>query len=376
MRRAGALLVALAVLGACTAPPPQISRTPTPPPSREPGTVAVTALLDLSGPRGPKGEVQRDALQRWVDAQRTSPRVRLRIVDLAGSEARLILELKRSAEAADSDAFVVGVPVALDDALSEAIALVARPVLFTLPLATPSGPGARWMFALAPPARAVARAVVGTLPPDAPAAVIVVLPGLTAGREELALVAALAAAGRPAPAILRIANAADREAVAQRLARGADDRAPVFVAGATADALANPRLLPSDGGPGGPVYASYLTEPGDAGRFGAGTARIRWPGSRAATLAGLATHAATASDAIALLAAALDPAGDAERSRARIEGGTFAGIVGRYAFSAAEHAGADPADLALLAWEGGRALLGRPVATPSPSPTASPAATR
>jgi hypothetical protein len=220
----------------------------------------------------------------------------------------------------------------------------------------------------------VAAVAVAALPADAPAALLVVLPGITAGREELALTAALAAAGRPAPTILR-ATATDRDAIAQRLAR-ADGRTPMLVAGATADALASPRLLPSESGPGGTALVSYLTEPGDAGRFGGGAPRIRWPGSRPAALAGLATHAATATDAIALLAGTLDPSGDAERSRSRIEGGTFAGIASRYRFSATGHAGADPADLTLLAWEGGRAVPGRPVATPSPSPSASPAATR
>jgi hypothetical protein len=104
----------------------------------------VTALLDLSGTRGPRGDAQRTAMQQWVDAQRGTPRVKLRIVDVAGSDARLLLELKRAADAQDTDAFIVGVPAVLDDTLASAIALVGRPVLFTLPIAEPTGAAARW----------------------------------------------------------------------------------------------------------------------------------------------------------------------------------------------------------------------------------------
>src|SRR5205814_2312258 len=83
-----------------------------------------------------------NAMQQWADAQRGTPRIRLRITDVGGSDAKLLVELKRAADAGDADAFVVGVPATIDDALSSAIALVKRPVLFTLPIAEPSGDGA------------------------------------------------------------------------------------------------------------------------------------------------------------------------------------------------------------------------------------------
>ena len=154
-----AALVTLVLLaGACAAPQPSAA-SPTPSPTREPGTYAVTALLDLSGTRGPRGDAQRNAMQQWADAQRGTPRIRLRITDVGGSDAKLLVELKRAADAGDADAFVVGVPATIDDALSSAIALVKRPVLFTLPIAEPGGDGARWIFGLAPAPEALAEAV-------------------------------------------------------------------------------------------------------------------------------------------------------------------------------------------------------------------------
>src|SRR5438874_7014358 len=92
------LAAAVLLLAACTATPPSAGSPP--PPTREPGTYAVTALLDLSGSRGPRGDAQRSAMQQWAsggDAQRGTPHLKLRIVDVAGSDARLLLELKRAA---------------------------------------------------------------------------------------------------------------------------------------------------------------------------------------------------------------------------------------------------------------------------------------
>jgi len=89
------LAVALAlVLGACTAENP--SATPTPTPTRDPNALNVTALLDLSGSREPSGAPQRDALQMWADQHSAgTPRVKLKIVDVAGSPAKTALELRR-----------------------------------------------------------------------------------------------------------------------------------------------------------------------------------------------------------------------------------------------------------------------------------------
>ncbi len=109
----------------------------------------------------------------------------------------------------------------------------------------------------------------------------------------------------------------------------------------------------------GLVFLSYLTDATDATRLGDATSAVRWPGLRRPTVAGVGTHAATATDALALLAANADAAGDAERTRSRIEGGTFAGIATTYAFSTSRHLGVDPREIALLAWQGGRAVIAR-----------------
>src|SRR5690348_18468731 len=93
---AAALLALVVVVGACTAANP--SATPTPAPTRDPNALNVTALLDLSGSRAPNGAPQRDALQLWVDQHASAaPRVKLKIVDVAGSPAKTALELRRAA---------------------------------------------------------------------------------------------------------------------------------------------------------------------------------------------------------------------------------------------------------------------------------------
>src|SRR5207237_848008 len=83
-------------LGACTAPAKPVT-SPTPIPTHVPGALNVTALLDLSGSRWPSGAPQRDALQLWTDQHATAaPRVRLRIVDVAGSDSRPLNERRRN----------------------------------------------------------------------------------------------------------------------------------------------------------------------------------------------------------------------------------------------------------------------------------------
>ena len=94
-------------------------------------------------------------------------------------------------------------------------------------------------------------------------------------------------------------------------------------------------------------------------------ARASWPGLARPAAAGVGTHAATAADAIAMLAASADPLGDGERTRSRIEGGTFAGIATTYTFTASRHVGVDPHEIALLSWESGRVVVARPSAAPA-----------
>lgn len=365
MIRAGLIAIAL-LIAACTAPPPTLS-TPAPSPTREAGTYAVTALLDLSGNRGPRGDAQRTAMQQWIDAQRGTPRVKLRIVDVAGSDAKLLLELKRASDAGDTDAFVIGVPEILDDTLASAIALSRRPVLFTLPIPEPAGDAARWIFGLAPTPDAIARVLVDALPTRTTPGIVVTSGALASGREELALTAVFRADGRPMPFVMRAAPSQpdERELFAQRFKPFASTGSGVFFTGPAASYLDPVRVVPNaDATTTVLVFLSYLTDANDAGRLGEAAAGVRWPGLRRPTTATIATHAASATDALALLAASADPAGDAERSRARIEGGTFAGIATTYSFTASRHTGVDPREIVLLAWENGRVVAARPVSVP------------
>ncbi len=358
MPRAGLLALVL-LAGACVAPPPSAA-SPTPSPTRQPGTYAVTALLDLSGTRGPRGDAQRNAMQQWADAQRGTPRIKLRITDVGGSDAKLLVELKRSADAGDADAFVVGVPATIDDALSSAIALVKRPVLFTLPIAEPTGDAARWIFGLAPTPDALARALVDAVTFRSTPAVIVTNGTLASGREEQALTATFRADGRPLPVVLSAApDVRDTFALRSKpFFSGAG--AAVFFTGSATGYLDPQRIVPAAAIAPGYEFLSYLTDASDASRLGDAAPAVRWPGLLRPTGSALGTHAATATDALAILAATADAAGDPERTRARLEGGTFAGIATTYAFSPTRHIGVDAREITLLAWENGRVVLARP----------------
>jgi hypothetical protein len=363
VRRTRLVVLAL-ILAACTASPPTTSPS-TPPPTREPGTYSITALLDLSGSRGPRGDAQRTAMQQWVDAQRATPRVKLRIVDVAGSDAKLLLELKRAADAQDTDAFVVGVAATLDDTLASAIALVGRPVLFTLPIAEPTGPAARWIFGLAPTPDAIARVLVDALPTRATPSIIVTNGSLAGGREELALEAVFRGDGRPLPFVMSAAPD-QRDTFAQRFKPFAGTGSGVYFAGPAMGYLDPVRIVPAPNATTTvQIFLSYLTDANDAGRLGESAPGVRWPGLRRPAVAGLGTQAATATDAVALLAASADASGDPERTRSRIEGGTFAGIATTYAFSPSRHTGVDPHEIALLAYENGRVVTARASAVPA-----------
>ena len=222
--------VALALgLAACTAGPAPITATPAP--THEAGALNVTALLDLSGDRTPNGGSQRDALQLWLDQQGTrTPQVRVRFVDVAGSEARTILELKRAATEGRADAVIVGVPVDYDAAFARIVELAGLPVLFTLPIPDPATfAGGRWAFALAPTPAQLAKAAVddatrrGVLVPS----LIVSDESGPAVAERVALQAELAKRGLGVP--LAKVTAAD---VAPRLAGPLMAARSVFFAGA------------------------------------------------------------------------------------------------------------------------------------------------
>lgn len=357
-----ATLVCLALLLAACAPAVPVTVEPSPVATHEAGTITVAALLDLSGNRAPKGDAQRNAMQQWADAQRGSPRLKLRIVDVSGSDAKLLLELKHLSEAGVTDAVVIGVPTVLDDTLSRAVALLARPVLFTLPIPDPLtiGESGRWMFGLAPSLDALARVTVDSLPARTTPAIIVTSGTLVAGREELAITSVFRAQERPTPLVLSAAPD-QRDLFAQRFRPLARAGSAVFFTGAAFDYLSPVRLIPTDATNGPSVFLSYLIDANDANRLGDAASIVRWPALRRAIGTTIGMQAATATDALALLASAGDGTGDAERSRAKIEGGTFAGIATTYSFTPSRHSGVDIGDLTLVAWESGRIVAARPI---------------
>lgn len=404
--RPAALATALLVLS-CTAPPPAIG---TPPPTPEQGVLAVTALLDLSGPNAAVGTEQRNAMELWRDQRQqsgTRPEARLTVVDLAGSEARLFIELRRAAVDDRADAVVIGAPVRYGDALGRAIQVAALPVLFTLPLdGDPvAAAGGRWAFALAPSVPALAGAAIA----DA-AARGVMSPALVLappGTADDPLVDALEAetrrrgltplteisipVGGPVPPVVRSSLS---------VLRGIHCLAPVATCAAVARDAAS-MLAPTF------FYLSHLATPGEVDDHSELAARAVWPASRGILVANATgttaldqararflreygdrhgsagIHAATAFDSLALLAAAAAVGGadDRERSRAALEAITMPLIATTYAFSSQRHAGSDPADLAYVRWTGSSIAaarapsLGTGVPTPTPSPTPSPSAT-
>ncbi|MEX2047096.1 MAG: ABC transporter substrate-binding protein [Chloroflexota bacterium] len=384
------LCVALALfVAACSTPPSEIG--PTPSPTREPGTTAVTVLLDLSGSRAPSGIAQRNAMQLWLDQEqaRGGQRLRVKFVDLTGSEARLLIELRRAAEEDGADAVVIGVPFAYDENFARALAVARLPVILTLPAPEPTSlPNGRWAFGLAPTYADLARAAVddatrrGVLVPtllasDESAAAIA---------ERLALASELEQRGFVSPTVVAVTA----ENAAARVRAGAAFARSMLFTGPAATYVEATRSLAA-AGITARVYLSYLMEAGDAAALREGADLATWPGSRnlaavssvptapvlSAFLQAFATRhgqpstlAATAYDALALIDAAAETAGVAPeraRLRDRLEATTFAGITTRYAFTAARHAGFDTADLVYLRWSAA-ARAGFEIA-PAPTPT-------
>ncbi len=382
------LVVALALfITACSAQPAEI--TPTPAPTREPGTTLVTVLLDLSGSRAPSGVPQRNAMQLWLDHQQArggQQRIRATFVDLAGSESRLLIELRRAAEEGRADAVVIGVPFAYDETFARALAVARLPVVLTLPAPEPTSlVGGSWAFGLAPTHADLARAAVLDATQRG-----VMLPTLLASdesapaiAERLALARELELRGLIAPTVVTI-TAQD---AAARVRAGAAFAKSLLFTGAAATYIDATRSIAA-AGLTPRIYLSYLMEISDAASLREGADLATWPGSRnlaatstVATTAERATFtagyaarhgtastlAATAYDAFALIDAAAASTGgtpDSTRLRERLEATTFAGITTRYAFTAARHAGFDVVDLVYLRWTGGRAA----VATPKTGP--------
>jgi ABC-type branched-subunit amino acid transport system substrate-binding protein len=360
-------------VAACSAQPAEI--TPSPAPTHEPGTTLITVLLDLSGPRSPSGVPQRNAMQLWLDQQQARggrSGLRATFVDLAGSESRLLIELRRAAEEGRADAVVIGVPFAYEETFARALTIARLPVVLTLPAPEPTSlPGGGWAFGLAPTYSDLARAAVV----DA-AGRGVLLPTLLASDESPAAIAERLALARelerrgfvsPTVVVVTAQDAAARVRAGAAFAKSLLFTGPAATYVDATRSVAAAGLTPR-------VYLSYLTATGDAAALREGVEIATWPGSRnlAATssvpttaeratfLQGYAarhgtpsTIAATAYDAFALIDAAAERAGgtpDRTRLREELEATTFAGITTRYTFTEARHAGFDTADLVYLRW--------------------------
>ena len=351
------LIVLLAVLlvGCSTAPS---VTPPTPTPTREPNTLAVSVLLDLSGSRAPSGQPQRSAMQQWLDQQPASGvRLRVKFVDVASSDARLLLELRRAVVEDRADAVVLGVPVTLDDAFVTAMQVASVPVLLTLPAPEPAATvGGRWTFVLAPTPQAIAQALVSDMQSRA-----VLAPMLLATDDSAAATIARAAflgelarrqLMQPGPVMLTQPDGPQRWRAASAVAKSVILTAPTAPWGELIRAIPVASTAPR-------VYLSYLTENADILSLRDQSALVTWPGTRnyAALPGGISTIAGSAYDALGLLRYAgglapseLDPA----RLRLRLETLTFGGVVTTYRFSFTRHAGFSSDDLVYLRWNAQR----------------------
>lgn len=376
-------------LAACAAPPTVV--TPTPSPTHEPGTTMVTVLLDLSGARAPSGIAQRNAMQLWLDQEQSrggQRRLRANFVDLSGSDARLLIELRRAAEEDRADVVVIGVPFVYDETFARALGVARLPVLLTLPAPEPVAlANGGWAFALAPTYVDLARAAVteatqrGALQPtllasdESPAAIA----------ERLALTQELERRGMVVPTVVPV-TAQD---AAGRLRAGASFAGSAFFAGPAATYVDAARSF-AVAGITPRIYLSYLMESGDAAGLREGADISSWPGSRNLVAASgvpttaerasfvqtftsrhgaPSTLAATAYDALALIENAAASAGDTParvRLRDRLEATTLAGITTRYTFTSARHAGFDTIDLVYLRWSIGARVGFALVPEPTP----------
>lgn len=377
-----ALALAALTVAACTAPPPPVIE---PTPSREPGVLSVTVLLDLSGSRGPRGESQRNALQLWNDHEQSRGggrvRVRLKFVDVAGSDARLLVELRRAAGEDRADAVIVGVPTTIGGpAFAAAARAAALPILTTLPLPEPTAePGDEWIFAFAPTPDQIARVAVDIGPTgNLQTTYVAVIEGRAQDPETAAL---LAEYGRRAGALPTVVPL-DRtrpEAIQSTARLGADARR-IHLMGAPRDwAGLAPALRQSGrqaGRPGARYVLSYLAEANDLGELRDGL-DVVWPAPLNLSLASIppndaaparrrfvqsyndrhgppSAHAAAAYDAITALSLAAERVGTEDRAalRRRLEATTFTGIATTYAFAVDRHAGHSGSELVLYRWAG------------------------
>lgn len=373
------LLVAV-LLVACTRPPQPVVQTS---PSPEPGLLEVTALLDLSGSRAPRGDAQRNALQLWqdLDQSRGGGRVRVRVsvVDVASSDARLLLELRRASVESRADAVIIGVPVGAGTiGLADAAVAAQLPILLTLPVTEPvAGTGGRWLFAVAPTPEQIARRSV-QITGSALDTIVITADSRPQDPEVRAVLDEWRRVARTEPQQVRINGRDETLLAAVRLAA-----VPTTAGTGRRVHLSGP---PRQWGPlgsalkqtarGATYVLSYLTEHTDLGEFRDGLDSV-WPAPLHLTLAAIppnaaatarrqfvqsftdrhgppTSHAAAAFDALTLLAVAAERVGadDRERLREQVEVTGFTGVTTTYAFSVTRHAGYSGDDLVLYRWNG------------------------
>jgi len=364
---AAAVVVALVLLlNACTAANPSV--TPTPTPTREPNALNVTALLDLSGPRAPNGATQREALQLWADQHATAtPRVKLKIADVASSPAKTALELRREAVETRVDAIIVGVSLDYDDAFARVVQLAKVPVLFTLPIPEPATRGGGWAFALAPTPAQLARIVLDDAARRSvlSSSLLVSDESTTAIAERIALTKELAYR-QVTPNVVKVMPSDATQKVRPLL----PTTSLIFFAGTPRTYLEAARTVAAGTTP----YLSYLCDYAEIGDLRDATPLAVWPGSRwvAAPSVGTSTArasfvqsytdraapptsvAASAYDALALLSSAAEKSIDPQSARDRLESETFVGVATTYTFGPSKHAGFSTADLALLRYVAAR----------------------
>lgn len=374
-----ALAMLLILLTACgQTPQTVVAVSPTP----EPGLLELTVLLDLSGDRAPRGDAQRNALTLWNDlAQprgRVAVRTRLNVVDIGGSDARLLIELRRAAVEARADAVIIGVPVSFaTPGFAEAVQAAALPLLMTLPLDEPVAErGGRWVFAMAPTPEQIARKVVRTSL-SALDTLLVTADDRPADPEIRAILGEWRRAASILPHEVRVDRRTGSIQVAARLATLARR---VHLGGTPRSWNALGAALKQ--GPRGATYVlSYLTDHTDLGELRDGLDVI-WPAPLYLTPAAIppnpaagarrqfvqsytdrhgppTAHAVALFDALSLLSLAVERSGadDRERLRQELEVTTFAGIATTYAFSVTRHAGHSGEELGLYRLSGGAPVL-------------------
>lgn len=395
-----ALAVAVCLIVACTTPPPAL---PTPGRSPEPGVLTVTALLDLSGTRASAGTQQRNALQMWTEQQRRGGTpMKLDIIDVAGSDAKLLIELRRAATDALTDALIVGTPVAFDVTVGRAVEVAALPVLLLQPInGDPAGrPGGHWAFALAPSLERLASSQIDDAVRRGVLAPSVVL---TDGRERIDPMAAAIAADlerRRLEPLTRIPIGTDGLPPVVRSSLSVLRSVHCLAPMSACSALAREARA---AGSSVMVYLPYLTSPADHVKDDRDlAARAIWPSSRTLIPSPVlrteeeharaefvkrfgerhgawpGTHAASAYDALSLLAAAADRGGADDRAGLRdtLERITMPLIASTYAFTAERHAGSEPTDLTYMRWDANGPAIAPVFGTVAPTPSPSPAPLR